>query len=182
MDGGWLLERVQRVVERVGRRAAVVVNDRPDVALAAGADGVHVGQTDLPPLAVRRVVGRQLLLGVSCSNAGHAARAFERGADYCGLGPMFPSSTKARDFVAGPSLLRAFHEAFPERPYLAIGGITPDNVGELARAGCRGVAVCAAVCGSVDPGLAVRRLLEALPSPVSPDEPAGPSDEAAAST
>lgn len=166
LDGRELLTRARALVElgRV-RGAAVVINDRPDVALLAQADGVHVGQTDLPVEEVRRIAGDRLLVGVSTTNLDQARAAVRSGADYCGVGPMFASSTKEKA-VAGPAYLRAFlaDPALNQRPHLAIGGITPDNAPELAAAGCRGFAVSSAVCSARDPASECRMLLAALAS------------------
>jgi thiamine-phosphate pyrophosphorylase len=140
----------------------VIVNDRPDVALAAGADGVHLGQHDLPCNEVRKLVGTQLLVGVSTSKLAEAKLALEAGADYCGVGPMFPTTTKHKDVIAGPEYLREF-VAWGKLPHLAIGGITPENLAPLIDAGVRGVAVSSVVCGGDDPAGVVRKLIAALP-------------------
>lgn len=160
-DGRWLLNHVECVVEMCRGRASVIVNDRPDVAMLAGADGVHLGQTDLPCAEVRKLVGRQLMVGVSTSNLEQAKRAKVEGADYCGVGPMFVSSTKHKDFFAGPAYLRQFVE-WDGLPHLAIGGVTAANIGELAAAGGRGVAVSGAICGAEKPGDVARAMVEAL--------------------
>ncbi|MHC4948093.1 MAG: thiamine phosphate synthase [Planctomycetota bacterium] len=156
-----LLARARRVVDLARGRAAVVVNDRPDVALLAGADGVHVGRDDLPVPEVRRLAGDRLLVGVSTSCLDEAEQALRGGADVCGVGPMFPSTTKHKPDIAGPAYLRAYL-AWGRLPHLAIGGITPDNVGELVEAGVGGIAVSGAVCGADDPGAVVRALRAAL--------------------
>jgi thiamine-phosphate pyrophosphorylase len=132
------------------RNASVIVNDRADIALAAGADGVHVGQDDMPVHDVRRIAGRTLIVGVSTHDLGEAQRAVEDGADYCGVGAMFESVTKRRA-VSGIDYLRAFVERFPHTPHVAIGGITPDNVADVVQAGARGIAVSSAICGADDP-------------------------------
>ncbi len=151
------------------RQAGVhcVVNDRPDIARLANADGVHLGQTDLPVRAARALLGPGRWVGVSCSTPADAARALADGADSIGLGPMFPSTTKPRPALAGPDLLRAVlaDPATAALPHLAISGITPDNAGTLARAGCRGVAVSAAVCQAEDPAGVCRAIVAALRPP-----------------
>lgn len=161
-----LLRRARRLREitRAGG-AALVVNDRADVAVIARADGVHLGQTDLDVHSVRAVTGFGLRIGVSTSRLAEAHRAAEAGADYCGVGPMFETSTKHKPEVAGPAYLREFlaDPVSARMPHLAIGGITPGNIAELARAGCRGVAVSSAVCAAGDPAAVCRLLLEALP-------------------
>lgn len=163
MDGGPLLERCRQVVARCRQRGvAVIVNDRPDIALLSGADGVHVGQTDLPVAEVRRLVGRQLLVGVSTAGLDQASAAVDQGADYCGLGPMFATTTKHKPDLVGPDYVRRFVAAFPDVPHLAISGIHAGNVDRLVAAGARGIAVCSAVCSAPDPASAVRELSIAL--------------------
>ncbi len=163
MGGRALLQRVEEVLA-IARPAgmAVIVNDRADTALAAGADGVHVGREDLPVEAIRRLAGGGILVGASTHDLDEARRAAAAGADYCGVGTMFATRTKATGPPAGPGYMRAFVEAFPDLPHLAVGGVTPENVGCLAEAGARGVAVCAAVCAAPRPGEVVRRLRDAL--------------------
>ncbi len=144
---------------------AIIINDRLDVALAAGAHGVHLGQHDLSPEAARRIAGRSLLVGASTHNLREAKRVFSGGAkvDYCGVGAMYPTTTKARR-PSGPDYLRRFVRDFPGVAHLAIGGVSPDNIDELVRAGARAVAVSACVCGARRPDRVVRQLLAALPS------------------
>lgn len=170
LEGGELVERARRCVAicRAGG-AACVVNDRADVALAAGADGVHVGQGDMGVEAVRRIAGAGLVVGVSTSCVEEAARAVEAGADYCGVGPMFETATKAKERIAGPGYLSAYLERFGV-PCLAIGGVGVGNVGALVeaaasagvvageRSGGWGVAVSSAVCGSREPEAVCREL------------------------
>jgi len=164
-----LLRRARRLVEICkGAGAASIVNDRADVALLAGADGVHLGQGDLGIESVRRLAGSRLLVGVSASTLEQGVAAKRAGADYCGVGSMFPTATKAKPTTAGPGLLGAYlaHEA-RLAPALAIGGITAENVGELAEAAggaAFGVAVSGAICGSDDPEGAARAIVERLPS------------------
>jgi len=159
LDAGPLLERAEALVA-LARPAgvAVIVNDRPDVALAAGADGVHLGQTDLPPDRTRRVAGRRLLVGVSTSNLAEAEAAVRAGADYVGAGPMFETRTKSKDRIAGPAYLRQLTGAWPGLPHLAIGGVTPAGIQRLVAAGARGVAVSRAVCCAEDPAAVCRTI------------------------
>jgi thiamine-phosphate pyrophosphorylase len=168
-----LLKRVKWVVGAAGkgRRAAVIVNDRADIALLAGADGVHLGQDDLPVSAVRALAGGRLIVGVSTHDLREARAAWRDGADYVGVGAMFPTETKRRA-TSGAAYLRAF--LAEERgggvgkggrramPHLAIGGITAGNVGELVKVGCRGVAVSGAVCGAEEPGRVCRAIRRRL--------------------
>lgn len=162
LEGGELLRRARRLVEiakaAAPGRVAVVVNDRPDVALLAGADGVHVGQGDLPVREVRRIAGDRLLVGVSTTNLDQARRAAADGADLCGVGPMFETTTKHKPVVAGVAYLREYLACI-RLPHLAIGGITPANVSALWSAGCRGVAVSSCVCAAERPAEVCRALL-----------------------
>jgi thiamine-phosphate pyrophosphorylase len=162
-----LLRRAHRLVA-IARGSnpgvAVFINDRPDIALLSGADGVHVGQDDLPLAEIRKLVGFTLLVGVSTTNMEQALAAARAGADVCGVGPMFPTATKHKPHLAGPGYLREYlaTPATTRVPHLAIGGISPENIAELARAGCRGVAVSAAVCKRQRPAVACRALCDGL--------------------
>lgn len=171
LESGELLSRARWMIETARPLGvAVVVNDRPDVALLAGADGVHVGQNDLAVHHVRRIVGTGMLIGVSTENLAQARAACAAGADYCGVGPMYATETKVKPRIAGAAYLREYlaEPGVRERPHLAIGGVTAENVGELADAGCRGVAVSSAVCGAGNPGEvagAIRSTLDRTASP-----------------
>ncbi len=167
LDGGELLTRARQMIEIASGRAAVIINDRVDIALASGADGVHLGQHDLPCRAARRIAGDQLLIGVSTANLEQAKRAQSDGAAYCGVGPMFPSRTKAKPTLAGLAYLREY-VAWGQLPHLAISGIDPDRAAEIASAGGRGVAVSSAACGAPDVAAAVRDIAAALPQSLPP--------------
>jgi len=164
LGGGELVSRARGLIEIAGGRARVIVNDRADVALAAGADGVHLGQTDLPIADARRVAGEGFTIGVSCATLEHAVRAAEAGADYIGLGPMFASTTKPKDTLAGPALIEAVLADGRTRdlPHFAISGIDAAGARELGSVGCRGVAVSSAVCSAEDPEAAAAGIIEAL--------------------
>ncbi len=165
LEGGELLRRAKRLVAIAREHdAAVIINDRPDVAVMSDAAGVHLGQGDLPPREVRAAVGAGMIIGVSTANTDQARAALAAGADYCGIGPMFATTTKHKPVLAGPAYARAFlaDPICSSRPHLAIGGITPDNISELVTAGVRGVAVSSVVCRDPEPREVVRRLREAL--------------------
>ena len=163
MGAADLLTRVEAVAQ-IARPAGVtvVVNDRVDVALAAAADGAHVGQRDLPLGDARRLAGRTLLLGASTHSLAEANVAVEAGADYCGVGAMFVTGTKSQVVPRGPAFLEAFIRRYPDVPHLAIGGITPANVGRLVDVGAKGVAVSRAVCADEHPERVVTTLRNAL--------------------
>lgn len=149
-----------RVARPLGR--PVIVNDRLDIALACGADGVHVGQADLPCEAVRRLVGDGMLLGVSVSTVDEAVAAERAGADYLGVSPVFATPTKA-DAPAATGLdgLRRIRDAV-RLPLVAIGGIHAGNAADVIRAGADGVAVVSAVMAAPDPRAAASALLKAV--------------------
>jgi thiamine-phosphate pyrophosphorylase len=138
-----------------------IVNDRVDLAVAVDADGVHLGQEDLSPAAARPLLRRGMILGLSTHGLDQARAARAAGADYIAVGSMFPTATKPDFELVGPGLLRALRPEIPV-PLVAIGGITPDNAGEVIRAGADGVAIISAICGAADPGLAARRFREAI--------------------
>jgi len=145
----------------------VLVNDRVDVALAAGAAGAHVGQDDPPVDALRPHLPPGFLLGVSVGAAHEAERARAWPADYWSIGPCFATATKAGAGPAlGPDGFAALARLAPAGvPVIGIGGITAENAGAIARAGGTGVAVIGAVAGASDPEAAARALRAALARP-----------------
>jgi thiamine-phosphate diphosphorylase len=151
-------EEVRGLTREAG--ALLFVNDRLDVALALGADGVHLGPHDLPVDAVRHHAPTGFLIGRSADDPDVARRAVADGADYIGCGTVYPTATKAdAGEVIGVRGLRRIAEAVPV-PVLAIGGITVERAPEVAATGAAGVAVVGAVMGAPDPEAAARRLLE----------------------
>ncbi len=158
--GGALLREARELAALCHQHGALlIVNDRADVALAAGADGVHVGQDDLPLAAARQVVGEDLLVGVSASFVEEVVAAERDGADYVGFGAMFPTPTKGNAEYAGPGLLAAARQRV-RLPLVAIGGITAANAPQVLAAGPDLLAVVSAVSGAAEPGAAARQLLE----------------------
>lgn len=155
-----LVARAKRLVEMVTPLGAqVIINDRPDIAVVAGAHGVHLGQHDLTLADCRKITGFELVVGVSTSNIKEAEHALRDGADYCGVGPMFPSTTKAKPTIAGPMYMAEYLAHDPALPpHLAIGGITPENIEAVVAAGAKGVAVSSAVCSAPDPGAVAHTL------------------------
>lgn len=141
----------------------LIINDRPDVAAMVGADGVHLGQQDLPIRESRRLLRPGAIIGRSCHSVQQAKEAINEGADYAALGPMFATNTKNRAPV-GPTLLEEFHAAFEQvpLPIVAIGGITPENVEEVRKRGAQCVAVCGAINAADDPKVATAEILEKM--------------------
>ena len=168
LDDGELLHRAKQLVELCRRHGKLcIINDRPDIALLSEADGVHVGQEDLPAALVRKVLGREKVLGVSTHNIEQARRAQLDGADYIGIGPIFPSSTKPRDFVAGLDFARQIALEI-SLPAVAIAGITARNVDEVLSTGIRAIAVSAAVLDSDNPRSAATELKNAFKRALAP--------------
>ena len=142
--------------------ALFIVNDRPDVALALGADGVHLGQGDLPASIARRILGPDAIVGLSChSSADHEAAPPE--ADYLTAGPVYATPTKPGRTAVGTQLVRIAAETLGSTPWFAIGGIDPSTIDEVVAAGARQVAVVRAVTDVDDPAAAVATLLAAIP-------------------
>lgn len=140
-------------------RVPFIVNDRVDIALACGADGVHVGQDDMEVSAVRRMAGDKLMVGVSAHTVEEAVRAARGGADYLGLGAVFSTSTKADAGAMSRDTLKAICQAV-DLPKVAIGGISAKNILELSGSGVDGVAVVSAIFGAPDPRRAAQDLAE----------------------
>lgn len=149
-----LTSEIQPVVRKFG--AALIVNDRVDVALVAGSDGAHVGDHDIPAREARRLMPRPRIIGVSAGTREAARQAEKDGADYVGVGPVFATATKPD---AGEALgiegLRAITHAV-SIPVVAIGGITIENVAAVIGAGASGVAVVSAVAQADDMAAAAR--------------------------
>lgn len=142
---------------------AFLINDRPDLALKCGADGVHVGQSDASCKKARALLGEDATVGVTCHNSKHLALlAGEAGADYVAFGAFFPTRTKEAPTVADPALLEWWSFA-TTLPCVAIGGITPENCGDLVRAGADFLAVSGAVWSCEDgPAAAVKAFNAAI--------------------
>jgi len=138
-----------------------IMNDRPDLALLSGADGVHVGQDELTVKDVRRILGTRGLIGVSTHSLQQAHAAVLDGADYLGVGPTFPSGTKQFSEFTGVELLRSVAEEI-SLPAFAIGGINARNLPEVLAAGFTRIAVSGAVTTAADPATAARELAERL--------------------
>ncbi len=149
--GAELVAVAVRLVALARGRALVIVNDRADLALLAGADGVHVGDEDLPVEAVRRVVGPDLLVGRSTRTLGEGLAALAAGADHVGFGPIFATATK---LIAGPprglAMLAEVVGGLPA-PLVAIGGIGLDTIGPVAASGAAAAAVIGAIFEAPDP-------------------------------
>lgn len=141
--------------------ALLIINDRPDLAVVVDADGVHVGQDELSVAHARQIVGPDRLVGVSTHSLDQAERAVIDGADYLGVGPTFPSSTKTFDQFAGLDFVRQMAGLYTI-PWYAIGGIAPSNIEQVVAAGATRVAVSGCICQAEEPRDVVSQLLSWL--------------------
>jgi len=142
--------------------ALFLVNDRPDLAILAAADGVHLGQDDLPLAAARRVLGPGRVVGLSTHDPDQARRAADAGADYVAVGPVYATTSKANALAPrGLDLVRAARAVVP-CPLVAIGGIDATSAPDVIAAGADAVAMIGALVRAADPAAAVRDVLAGL--------------------
>lgn len=133
-------EEALRVALSLGVR--LIINDRVDIARALSADGVHLGQDDLPPAAAREILGDQAIIGFSTHSVEQAVKAARLPVDYIAIGPIFPTSSKENpDPVVGLDRLRRVREVVGQIPLVAVGGIRPENIKDVLKAGADCVAV-----------------------------------------
>jgi thiamine-phosphate pyrophosphorylase len=137
----------------------IIVNDRVDIAYAADADGVHLGQTDLSPIQARRLLGTEKIIGYSTHNLEQASLALDLPIDYLAIGPVFGTSTKADpDPVTGLDVIRSVRAIAGELPLVAIGGITNDNASEVFSAGADSIALISSLLSQ--PGNIAKNLVD----------------------
>lgn len=146
----------------IGSSVTLIVNDRIDVAIAAEADGVHLGQDDFPIPLARKLLGESRIIGGSAATLEDAQKCLAEGADYIGFGPVYPTTSKEdAEPVTGVKLLKRTVQAV-SLPIIAIGGISAENTPEVMQTGAQGIAVISAVCCQEDPEQATRELCNAL--------------------
>lgn len=162
MEAGEELEHLAVLADACRRHGKLLaVNDRADVAHAAGADVLHLGQGDLPVPAARAILGDEVIIGRSChAEPEAAAAAVQPGADYFCTGPVWPTPTKPGRPAPGLGLVRYAAAAAAGRPWFAIGGIDLSNVDEVLAAGARRIVVVRAITEAGDPGTAAAKLAE----------------------
>lgn len=141
--------------------ARLIINDHADIAAAVGADGVHLGQDDLPLGDARLLLGPERIIGISTHSPEQAMAAQAGGADYIGFGPVFPTSTKDAGLALGTDALRTVC-SMVTLPVLAIGGITVDTAGRAVLAGAAGVAVISGILAAKNRQTASRDLISAI--------------------
>ncbi len=163
-DAEWL-DRANRLVALChDHNAMCIINDRPDIAVASGADGVHLGQDDMPVSAARRILGPTGLIGVSTHTIEQVKSAVPLCPDYIAVGPMFPTCTKPQDFVAGTKTLQQAR-AMTGLPIVAIGGITETNAAQVLHASPCILCVCAALVSQSDVAQVTARLRSSIVDP-----------------
>ncbi len=145
-----------------------VVNDRPDIAAIVGADGVHLGQGDIPVAEARKLLRPNAIVGRTTRNVAQAKAAVNEGADYIAIGPMYETDTKQVGPIVGPPMLREVTDAV-DLPVVPIGGIDAEKISQLVEHGAKRVCVSRAVAGADDPKAAARAIIEALDRLVPPE-------------
>lgn len=150
-------------VNRIARQHGVplLIDDRADIAMAVGAAGVHVGQQDLPVRAARRLLGPDKIVGATAKTVEQALEAQRQGADYVGVGAIYPTTTKVKTRLTGVETLRQICGS-AAIPAVAIGGLNGANLGILRGSGAAGIAVVSAVMKAGDPAVAVEDLLRSV--------------------
>lgn len=161
LSGGQLLELAESLLKVIEGRALLIVNERADVALAARAQGVQLGEDGLPVSAARMAVGSGALVGRSVHSVQAAAQAEAEGADFLVVGTMFASRSHPGEEPAGPGLMRQI-SAKCRLPLIGIGGITPKNAAEVIKARASGVAVISNILAAPDPKIAAEKLKESI--------------------
>jgi thiamine-phosphate pyrophosphorylase len=151
----------RQVIEALSRDCRVIINDRFDIAMALGAAGVHLGEDDLPVSEVRRCVPKNFIIGATCRDPAAACRAEKEGADYLGVGAVFPTGSKNDTRLIGLEGLAEVCTSV-KLPVYGIAGITPDNCSQVVEAGAYGCAGITAVTTGRNPEKTYRRLEETL--------------------
>ncbi|PTM58143.1 thiamine phosphate synthase [Desmospora activa] len=141
-----------------------IVNDRVDLAMVLGADGIHVGQEDLPAVQVRRLMGTEAIVGVSCENESEADKAIQAGADYIGVGALFSTRSKAdAGDPIGPETISHIRRSNEQGlPIVGIGGINAANAGSVIAAGAAGIAVISAITAAESPRRSAMKLRQVI--------------------
>lgn len=139
----------------------LIIDDRVDVAMAIDAEGVHVGQSDMPACDARRILGPEKIIGVTAKTVPQALEAYEQGADYLGCGAIYPTTTHVKTVITPVETLKEVVKAVPI-PVNAIGGLNKDNIFVLKGSGIAGICVVSAIMKAADPELATRELKQAF--------------------
>lgn len=158
-----IFEDACKMAEICKGKAVFIVNDRLDIALASGADGVHLGQSDIPLTEARRVVGNSFIIGISVGSLAEADEAVENGADYIAVSPVFDTGSKMDAGKGhGLALVREIRAKHPDIPLIGIGGLNKSNVADAVHAGLDGIAVISAVVSQEDIAASSSELLSLI--------------------
>ncbi len=161
-DKAHLLSLANKLARRLKKtKTLFIINDHIDLAIVCGADGVHLGQGDLPLKQARSLLGKDKLIGISCHNLQQALKAQKDGADYIGIGPVYPTATKPEYRAIGLSVLQQLKGKI-KIPYFAIGNVHKGNIKEISAAGARRIAVCRAILKADDHSRAASQLFNKI--------------------
>lgn len=154
-----LAQKVHTITQRYD--IPLIIDDRVDVALAVSAEGVHVGQSDMPVKLARQLMGRDKIVGATAKTVPQALEAYEQGADYLGVGAIYPTTTKVKTVLTSVDTLKEIVKAVPIKVN-AIGGLNKDNIHVLKDSGIDGICVVSAIMKADDPCTAAKELREAF--------------------
>ena len=154
-----LAQKVHELAKRFG--VPLIIDDRIDVALAAKTEGVHLGQSDMPIKTAREILGDDFIIGATTKTVEQALEAYEQGADYLGVGAIYPTTTKVKTVLTSTEMLDKICKAVPI-PVNAIGGLNKDNIDVLKGIGIAGICAVSAIMKAPDPEKAVKELSEAV--------------------
>ena len=152
-----LAEKVHRITQKYN--VPLIIDDRVDVALAIDAEGVHVGKSDMPVSMTRKIMGENKIVGATAKTVKQAEEAYEQGADYLGVGAIFPTTTKVKTVLTSKETLNDICKAVPI-PINAIGGLNKDNIDVLRGIPCAGICVVSAIMKANSPKTATSELIE----------------------
>lgn len=152
-------QKVHKITQKYN--IPLIIDDRLDVALATGAEGVHLGQSDMPVAAARKILGQSMIIGATAKTVEQAQRAYKEGADYLGVGAIYPTTTKVKTVLTSTDTLRKICASVPI-PVNAIGGLNKNNIGILRGTGISGICAVSAIMKAPDPKAAARALRQAV--------------------
>ena len=156
------IDRARKVhVITTESKVPMIIDDRVDVMLASGAEGVHVGTEDMPVAVARKLIGKDRILGATAKTVEAAKKAYEEGADYLGVGAIYPTTTKVKTVLTSTETLDAITKAVPI-PVNAIGGLNSGNLGVLKGIDIAGVCAVSAIMKAEDPGAAAQKMLQSF--------------------
>lgn len=155
----YLAEKVHEITQRYN--IPLVIDDRVDVALAVKAEGVHVGQSDMPVRIARKLIGREKIVGATAKTVTQAIEAYEQGADYLGVGAIYPTTTKVKTVLTSVDTLKEITATVPIKVN-AIGGLNKGNINILKNSGIDGICVVSAIMKAENACIAAKELREAL--------------------